>query len=171
MAPRGGPRPDWNRPPMHGGFQQQGPPSGHPQGPMHMQQGPPQRGLPPQQMGGGPPLHGPPQGVAPHVNPAFFNQGGPQHQGGPPHGPPHGGPQPQMSGGHGPPSHFGGGLPQGGGPPGRGGPWPVGPGGPLKPNGPMSFEPVHHQHPQLSEVEFEEIMARNRTVSSSAIAR
>lgn len=47
--PQRGPRPDWNRPPMHGGFQQ-GPPSGHPQGPPHMQ-GPP-RGPPPQQMGG-----------------------------------------------------------------------------------------------------------------------
>lgn len=51
----GGPRgmrPDWNRPPMHGGGQfQQGPPQGHPQGPPHMQQqGGPPRGPPPQQM-------------------------------------------------------------------------------------------------------------------------
>lgn len=50
MPPRG-PRPDWNRPPMHGGFQQGPPgPGGHPQGPPHMQ-GPP-RGPPPPQMGG-----------------------------------------------------------------------------------------------------------------------
>lgn len=44
----------------------------------------------------------------------------------------------------------------------------------MKPNGPpMGFDPGMHQphQPQLSEVEFEEIMARNRTVSSSAIAR
>lgn len=47
MPPRG-PRPDWNRPPMHSGFPQ-GPPV-HQQGPPHMQ-GPP-RGPPPPQMGG-----------------------------------------------------------------------------------------------------------------------
>lgn len=52
----------------------------------------------------------------------------------------------------------------------------------MKPNGPpMGFDPGMHggppqqqhvpPHAQLSEVEFEEIMARNRTVSSSAIAR
>lgn len=55
-GPMGGPRgmrPDWNRPPMHGGGQfQQGPMQGHPQGPPHMQQGgPPRGGPPPQQMG------------------------------------------------------------------------------------------------------------------------
>lgn len=46
---------------------------------------PPGHGIPPQ----GPP--GPPGGPAPHVNPAFFQQG-PSHQGppGPPHGPAHG---------------------------------------------------------------------------------
>lgn len=111
---------------------------------------------------GGPPPHGPPQGPpAPHVNPAFFNQGGvpPQHPGGPPIGPPHG-PQPNMPGAHGPPPHF---QNQGG----PRGPWP---GPPVKPVGPAAF-PEAGITPQLSEVEFEEIMARNRTVSSSAIAR
>lgn len=61
---------------------------------------------------------------------------------------------------HGPPSHF----QQQGGPR---GPWP---GPPVKPAGPPTF-PDQGIQPQLSEVEFEEIMARNRTVSSSAIAR
>lgn len=38
-----GPRPDWNRPPMHGGYQQGGPPGPGPnQGGPHMQpRGPP----------------------------------------------------------------------------------------------------------------------------------
>lgn len=165
MPPRG-PRPDWNRPPMHGGgggggYQQGGPPGGgHPQGPPHMQ-GPPRGSLPPPQMGG---PHGPPQGgPAPHVNPAFFNQGGgpPQHQGGPPlgGGPPHGGPHNMSGHGGGPPAHY---QQQGGGPP--RGPWP---GPPIKQGGGVFGDPM----PQLNEVEFEEIMARNRTVSSSAIAR
>lgn len=110
----------------------------------------------------GPGPHGPPQGPAPHVNPAFFNQsGGPgsQHPSGPPIGPPHQGPQPNMNmQPHGPP-HFGQqNQPRG--------PWP----GPQnKPSGPMF--PDQNIPPQLSENEFEEIMARNRTVSSSAIAR
>lgn len=64
------PRPDWNRPPMQQGFPPQGPP--HMQGPPNM--GP--RGPPPMGPPGGPP-QGPPQGPpAPHVNPAFFQQGG-----------------------------------------------------------------------------------------------
>lgn len=57
------------------------------------------------------------------------------------------------------PSHF---QPQNG----PRGSWP----GPVKPTGPPGF-PEQVMAPQLSEVEFEEIMARNRTVSSSAIAR
>lgn len=61
---------------------------------------------------------------------------------------------------HGPPPHF----QQQGGPR---GPWP---GPQVKPTGPAPF-PEANIAPQLSEVEFEEIMARNRTVSSSAIAR
>lgn len=156
MPPRG-PRPDWSRPPMHGGFPPQGPP-GPPQGPPHMQ-GPP-RGPPPPQMGGpGGPPHG---GPAPHVNPAFFNQGGgpPQHAGGPPMGGPHGppGPQPGMPMSHQGPPHFAQqGAPRG--------PWP---GAQAKPAGPFPEQPIV---PQLNEVEFEEIMGRNRTVSSSAIAR
>ncbi|XP_037813739.1 cleavage and polyadenylation specificity factor subunit 6 isoform X2 [Lucilia sericata] len=174
--PMRGPRPDW-RPPMHGGFPPQGPPGGPPQGPPHMQ-GPP-RGPPggPPQMGGpgGPPPggpHGGPGGPAPHVNPAFFNQpgggppqhpGGPPMAGGPPHGPPGPGPQQGMNmpPQHGPPPHFAQqGAPRG--------PWP-GPPGPVKPQGPFPDQAA--LGPQLSEAEFEEIMGRNRTVSSSAIAR
>ncbi|KAG4069465.1 hypothetical protein HA402_001764 [Bradysia odoriphaga] len=157
-APQGGmprgPRPEWNRPPMHGGYQQgppgPGPNHNHNQSGPHMQQ---PRGPPPGMMGG----PGGPQGPAPHVNPAFFNQGGPphgppQHQG-PPIGPPHG--QAPMNSHQ--PTHF---QPQ------NGPRWP----GPVKPSGPPGF-PEQVMAPQLSEVEFEEIMARNRTVSSSAIAR
>ncbi|XP_054734534.1 cleavage and polyadenylation specificity factor subunit 6 isoform X3 [Anastrepha obliqua] len=165
-----GPRPDWSRPPMHGGFPPQGPPGGPPQGPPHMQgppRGPP--GGPPQLGPGGPPggPHGGPGGPAPHVNPAFFAQPGgpPQHPGGPPmSGPPHGPPGPPQQGmgmppQHGPPPHFAQqGAPRG--------PWP-GP-APAKPQGPF---PDQTLGPQLTEVEFEEIMSRNRTVSSSAIAR
>lgn len=58
---------EWNRPPMQQGFPPQGPPQMPPvMGP----RGPPPIGPP-----GGPP-QGPPQGPAPHVNPAFFQQGG-----------------------------------------------------------------------------------------------
>ncbi|XP_067646858.1 cleavage and polyadenylation specificity factor subunit 6 isoform X2 [Eurosta solidaginis] len=162
-----GPRPDWNRPPMHGGFPPQGPPNGPPQGPPHMQ-GPP-RGPPggPAQLGPGGPPGGPHVGPAPHVNPAFFAQPGgpPQHPGGPTMGgPPHGPPGPPQQGmgmppQHGPPPHFAQqSAPRG--------PWP-GP-VPTKPQGPFPDQAIG---PQLSEVEFEEIMSRNRTVSSSAIAR
>lgn len=164
--PMRGPRPDWNRPPMHaGGFPPQGgPPGGPPQGPP-MMQGPP-RGGPPQIGGpGGPPGAG---GPNPHVNPAFFNQGGvpPQHPGVPqmggPHGPPGPGPQQGMNmpPQHGPPPHFAQAGPRG--------PWPPGP-QQVKPPGP--FPDPAAMGPQLSEAEFEEVMSRNRTVSSSAIAR
>ena len=74
---------------------------------------PPGHSLPPQ----GPP-QGPPGGPAPHVNPAFFQQGPPHQQGppgsihGPPHGPahvpPHVAPHPQTHGPpHGPPHTYG----------------------------------------------------------------
>ncbi|XP_017095329.2 cleavage and polyadenylation specificity factor subunit 6 isoform X1 [Drosophila bipectinata] len=149
MPVRGPPGPDWRRPPMHGGFPPQGPP----------------RGLPPAPGPGGP--HGAP---APHVNPAFFNQpGGPaQHpgMGGPPHGAP--GPQPGMA----MPPQQGMNMPPQHGPPpqfaqhGPRGPWPPQQG---KPPGP--FPDPQQMGPQLTEVEFEEVMSRNRTVSSSAIAR
>lgn len=182
----GGPRgmrPDWNRPPMHGGgqFQQGGPMQGHPQGPIHMQQGGPVRGPPPQQQMGYPnsnPMMDGSSGPAPHVNPAFFNQGpgggGPQqqqHPNGPPQSNMGGHPQQQqnpnqfqnqMGGPRGPWPPMGGG---GGGPLGVG----VGGGG-VKPPGAFPDQGMS-QVPQISEVDFEEIMARNRTVSSSAIAR
>lgn len=111
-------------------------------------------------------------GPAPHVNPAFFNQprpAGPPHVPvqhgppiGPPHGPQHGGP-PQHPGAppHVQQQHF----PQaGGGMPPRA-PWPGKPAQAPYPG------PVVESSPPVSEKEFEEIMGRNRTVSSSAIAR
>lgn len=113
-------------------------------------------------MGGMPPQQ---QGPAPHVNPAFFNQGGPpQHQMHPHSAPVQMGQPPNMQP-HGPPSHY---------PPqmdnnAQRGPWPP---GPPKPNaGPPATFPEQVPVPQISEQEFEEIMGRNRTVSSSAIAR
>lgn len=132
MPPRG-PRPDWNnRPPM-----------GHPGGFNQGQQG---MNMPPRI-----PSQMAPQGPAPHVNPAFFNQNnmqgppmGPMGQmGAPPHFNQQGGPRPQM--------------------------WPVG--GPNKMPVPGFDVPPTNSQPPISEVEFEEIMGRNRTVSSSAIAR
>lgn len=154
--PPGPMRPDWSRPPMQQGF---------PQGPPQMQPNMGPRGPPPM---GGPPPQGPPQGLpAPHVNPAFFQQGGPppqmQHPGmqpgpmppqgppqGPPHGPPHGppmGPSNVPLHGYGPPTSM--------------------------PQPPYGGPPPDHRNdmPPLSEQEFEDIMSRNRTVSSSAIAR
>ncbi|XP_014245989.1 cleavage and polyadenylation specificity factor subunit CG7185 [Cimex lectularius] len=147
------PRPDWNRPPGMqgpGGFMphQQGMPL---QGPPAPGQGPPNRGPPPPQMGGGPPQGG----GGSHGNPSFFPQGNMHQQhNGPPQGPPPG-PQGPPQSSHGPPPGYG--------PPPQtrmhqyvGGPPP----------------PEHRpETPALSETEFEEIMARNRTVSSSAIAR
>lgn len=98
------------------------------------------------------------QGPAPHVNPAFFNQ----NQGpGPIQGPP-GGQPPNM-----PPNQFN----QNSGMPPQRGPWQGGP-QTAKPANNASFnEPAPPSSSSLSEVEFEEIMTRNRTVSSSAIAR
>lgn len=116
-----------------------------------------------QGMGGGMPPQQ--QGPAPHVNPAFFNQGGPpQHQMHPHSAPPVQMGQPPNIQPHGPPSH-------GYNPPAmdaQRGPWQ----GPPKPNaGPPAAFPEQVAVPQISETEFEEIMGRNRTVSSSAIAR
>lgn len=101
------------------------------------------------------PPRGPPQmplnqGPAPHVNPAFFNQ---NNMG-------QGPPMQQNMGGA--PPHF---NPQGP----RPGMWPVG--GPNKMPGQGFDAPPANVQPPISEVEFEEIMGRNRTVSSSAIAR
>ncbi|XP_065343732.1 cleavage and polyadenylation specificity factor subunit 6-like isoform X1 [Cloeon dipterum] len=143
--PRGPPpRGDWSRPPGPGFPPHQPPPmQGPPPG-----QGPPMRGPPPGMMQ---PL-GPPPGQmpAPHVNPAFFPPGAvPPHQAPPPHpGGPHGPP-------HGPPHA----APQGYGPP-PSQPWPrYGP--PTGVDGGAG----------ISEAEFEEIMGRNRSVSSTAISR
>ncbi|XP_044748266.1 cleavage and polyadenylation specificity factor subunit 6 isoform X2 [Coccinella septempunctata] len=162
QGPQPGPmRPDWNRPPMQQGFPpHQGPP--HMQGPNMGPRGPPPMGGPP-----GAPPQGPPQGPAPHVNPAFFPQNGPPpqmpHPGmqnapgmppqvppqGPPHHPPMG---PASVPPHGP-SHYG--------PP------------TSMPQPPYGGPPPDHRPdiPAISEQEFEDIMSRNRTVSSSAISR
>lgn len=88
------------------------------------------------------------QGPAPHVNPAFFNQNnlnqGPPMQQNMGNAPPHfnqQGQRPQM--------------------------WPT----PNKMPGPGFDVPQPNAQPIINEAEFEEIMGRNRTVSSSAIAR
>lgn len=133
----------------------------------------PPRGPRPDNWGNRPPMHGPggpfnqgqpgmnmpPRGLPQmpinnqgpvHVNPAFFNNMG-QNQ-----CPPM---QPNMSGA--PPPHFN-----------QQGPrpmWPVS--GPNKMPGPGFDVPQSNAQPPISEAEFEEIMGRNRTVSSSAIAR
>lgn len=185
MPPRG-PRGDWNRPPqMHQGFQQ-GPNFNGPNQQNQMMQGPP-RGPNPQQMNN---MHGGnvQQMPAPHVNPAFFNSGGP-----PQHHPHHPNPgsmnqPPQNMPAHGP-QHF---------PPMDNGPRFHGKlfqyhfvekfapknfnyfffdkflaAGAPKPQAvpPATQFPEQPIQPQMSEAEFEEIMTRNRTVSSSAIAR
>lgn len=100
------------------------------------------------------PPRGPPQmpmnqGPAPHVNPAFFNQNNIGQ------GPPM---QQNMNMGGAPP-HFN-----------QQGLRPMF-GGPNKIPGPGFEIPPTNVQPPISEVEFEEIMGRNRTVSSSAIAR
>lgn len=105
---------------------------------------------------------GPQQVPAPHVNPAFFNQntGPPQHHAQQHHHPNSGNMvQPQNMPSHAQP-HFAPmeNVPRA--------PWP----GPTV-NKPQAPFPEQVIQPQLSEVEFEEIMVRNRTVSSSAIAR
>lgn len=107
-----------------------------------------------------------PGGPAPHVNPAFFNQNQGPHPVPNPAGAPHPGQQQQQNM---PPQN-----PYQPGPNHRG-QWPLPVNNPVKPGGqnPGGFpeQPVVPPTPQLSEVEFEEIMTRNRTVSSSAIAR
>lgn len=161
--PRGqlGMAPGPNRPPMQ--MMNQGPMNqGRPMGMMNM----PPRGPRPD-WGNRPPMHPggfqgqqgmpprPPQGMplnnqgapAPHVNPAFFNNNMGQ------------GPMQQPMGAA--PPHFN-----------QQGPrpmWPVG--GPNKMPGQGFDAPPVSSQPPISEVEFEEIMGRNRTVSSSAIAR
>ncbi|KAK7602235.1 hypothetical protein V9T40_009676 [Parthenolecanium corni] len=138
------PRPDWNRPP--GAPHQPGGPNYH-----GHQQGPPMQGLMPGQgpMGrppghlGGPPVHGMPPGA----------QGPPPPQQLPPA--PHVNPaffqQPQHQSGH----HVGQGY------------------GSQSSSRPYGGADGHREHHGLaiSEQEFEEIMSRNRTVSSSAITR
>lgn len=103
------------------------------------------------------PPRGPPQmppinqGPAPHVNPAFFNQNNMNQ-----------GPPMQQNMGNAPP-HF---NQQGQ----RPSMWPP-VGGPNKMQGSGFDVPQSNVQPPVGEVEFEEIMGRNRTVSSSAIAR
>ncbi|CRL01906.1 CLUMA_CG015090, isoform B [Clunio marinus] len=108
----------------------------------------------PPQQGMNMPPRGPPQmplnQPAPHVNPAFFNQ---NNMG---QGPPM---QQSMVGA---PQHFNQQGP-------RPGMWPVS--GPNKMPGPSFDVSQANSQPPVSEAEFEEIMGRNRTVSSSAIAR
>lgn len=153
MGPNGMAGP--NRPPMNM------PPMNMNQRPMNMMNMPPRGPRP--DWGNRPPMHPgnyqgqqgiprPPQGMhqgapAPHVNPAFFNPAG------------QGPPMQQNMGGA--PPHFN-----------QQGPrpmWPVG--GPNKMPGQGFDAPPVNSQPPISEVEFEEIMGRNRTVSSSAIAR
>lgn len=165
---------NWNNgPPRPMGPNGMGPNRPPNMNPMNMNQRPMGMNMPPRgprpDWGNRPPMHsgnfnqpqpgmnmpprGPPQmpmnqGPAPHVNPAFFNQnnmqGPPMHQnmgGAPPHFNQQG-PRPM---------------------------WPVS--GPNKLPGPGFEVPPSIAQPPISEVEFEEIMGRNRTVSSSAIAR
>lgn len=141
-----------NRPPMNM-------PMNMNQRPMGMMNMPPRGPRP--DWGNRPPMHPgnfqgpprPPQGMplnnqpAPHVNPAFFNQ---NNMG---QGPPM---QQNMSGA---PPHF------------NQGPRPMWPVGGQKMPGQGFDVPQTNVQPPISEVEFEEIMGRNRTVSSSAIAR
>uniref|UniRef100_A0A069DWM7 Cleavage and polyadenylation specificity factor subunit 6 n=1 Tax=Panstrongylus megistus TaxID=65343 RepID=A0A069DWM7_9HEMI len=163
------PRPDWNRPP---GMQNPGGFIPHQQGVPGMQnmptpgQGPMNRGpsgpIPPPQISGGPGSTNA-STTHSHVQSTFFPQNsGTAHQG-PPHqvsqqGPPQGPPQGQHGPSHAIPPH-------------------------NYHNGPPLTQRIHpfvggpsasehrSEPPALSEAEFEEIMSRNRTVSSSAIAR
>ncbi|XP_063696970.1 cleavage and polyadenylation specificity factor subunit 6 isoform X2 [Culicoides brevitarsis] len=167
-----GPNGPQQRPPMFQG----GPPRGPwPRGPMQGPPGPFQGNMqgPPGNMGGMPPrMGGPgnpmgnPGGPAPHVNPAFFNQNQGPHPVPNPSGGHPGGPQQQNM----PPQNH----PYNQGPNHRGN-WPPVNNSVNKPGGPNSGsfpeQAAVPPAPQLSEVEFEEIMTRNRTVSSSAIAR
>merc|ERR1719422_2195885 len=155
----GGPRPSGpGGPPMRapmrgpppGGPMMGGPPPG---APLHYAPRGPPPGLPPP--GLPPPIRGPPPGVG-RPPPGHPPPGIPPHVGGPPpvSGPPPSRPPPGL-----PPQ----------------GPPPV-PGAHVNPaffppgSAPMVYHEVHVPH-GLSEPEFEEIMSRNRTVSSSAIAR
>ena len=100
------------------------------------------RGAPPPGLRGPPPGH-PPPGMPPHLGPPPVVHGPPPGlRGGPPPAIP-GGPPP-VAGVHVNPAFF-----------------PAGGAAPA----------VYHEHHGLSETEFEETMSRNRTVSSSAIAR
>jgi cleavage and polyadenylation specificity factor subunit 6/7 len=166
-GPRDGPR-DGGRGPPRDGFR--GPPMGRPppmgRGPPPggpPMGGPPMYRAPPPGMGRGPPpMGGPPMGLPPPIRgppPVSMHR--------PPMGlPPHAGPPPMV---HGPPMR--------GPPPGLppAGPPPV-PGAHVNPaffppGAPGPIVPYHEVPHGLSEPEFEEIMSRNRTVSSSAIAR
>ncbi|XP_014291854.1 cleavage and polyadenylation specificity factor subunit 6 isoform X1 [Halyomorpha halys] len=143
------PRPDWPRPPgMQGpGY---GPMVG--QGMQGKQQGMPMPGM--HQPGPPPPRPAPPmQGMPPNQNP-----GGPYFQQAPPPRPPPPGPSmdfgppPPQARPHHPPMQQ---YPMGGQQP------------PPQQQQLVSMD----KQPQFSEIEFEEIMSRNRTVSSSAISR
>ncbi|KAL1403124.1 hypothetical protein pipiens_005804 [Culex pipiens pipiens] len=171
-----GMRPPHNHP-MPGPMHMQGPPGPggppRPQGPpMHHGNGPPQQGPPRPFQGGQGQWNGPPRMNGPPGRPG----GGPGGPGpGMPHRPqmypPSGGPRPDWNG---PPMHRGpGGFPPG--PPGTetgttrtraGRPQPA-----ARPWVAPDRVRLRTITPQLSEAEFEEIMTRNRTVSSSAIAR
>jgi len=177
-----------------------GPPPGHPGGPPpgpHPNMRPPMRGPPPG-VRGPPPGHpgGPPPGAPP-----FYRGPPPSHghpRGPPPgvsHPPP--GPPPVIRGPppgirppipgipmSGPPPHSAPPIVMGGPPPSvRALPPGMPPQGPppipgahvnpafFPPGAPPTHLPYHDPGHGLSELEFEEIMSRNRTVSSSAIAR
>jgi len=131
------------QPPMSGGPIYRAPPPGiGGRGPPPMS-GPPV-GLPPPIRGPPPPMQrGPPVGMPPHAGPPPMVHGPPMR--GPPPGMPPSGPPP-IPGAHVNPAFF-----------------PPGAPGPI-----VHYQEVPHG---LSEPEFEEIMSRNRTVSSSAIAR
>jgi len=140
--PPGLPPPRMRGPPPPGAIR--GPPPGMPYAP----RGPPppgMRGPPPMRL---PPPGAPPPGMPPHVAPPPMVHGPPP--GMPPRALPPPGPAPHVN-----PAFF---PPPGGPPP----PTSVGYGPP-----PAAVGPPHG----LGEAEFEEIMSRNRTVSSSAIAR
>ena len=102
--------------------------------------------------------HGPaPQ---PHVNPAFFPNPVSSQQAIPTGGPPiNSGPAFNQAAGGDP---FGGGGPRGGAG-GGSGPYPIPPDAYPR--------PPDREPPQVTEAEFEEILQRNKTVSSSAISR
>jgi len=163
-GPRDGPR---DGPPRGGDFggRGRGPPMGRPP---PMGRGPP-HGPPP--FSGAPIHRPPPPGPPPHIGrppmglpPPIRGPPPPVHRG-PPMGLPPAGPPPMV---HGPPIQ----RPPPGLPP--AGPPPI-PGAHVNPaffppGAPVAV-PFHEVPHGLSEPEFEEIMSRNRTVSSSAIAR